>query len=114
MTFLSLILFSYDRYILPIALLLALPGGRLLGALAAPGRFVALCRVAVAALFGYSLLYAASVDARLLADRRYDVEAYVREHAGNLRSAVGIGRRKHIPRFRWMPWERVLRTRGRL
>jgi hypothetical protein len=114
-TFLSLILFSYDRYILPIALLLAFPAGRLLGALAAPGgRLVALRRTAVAALFGYSLLYAASVDARLLADSRYDVEAYVREHAGNLRSAVAVGRRKHVPRFQWIPWERMLRTKGRL
>src|SRR6185436_2004523 len=117
-TFLSLILFSYDRYILPIALLLAFPGGRLLGELAAPrGRFVMLRRLAVAALFGWSLLYAASVDARLLADTRYDIEAWVREHAPSpqaARSAVAIGRRKHIPRFRWIAWDRVLRTRGQL
>ena len=117
-TFLSLILFSYDRYILPIALLLAFPAGSLLGALAAPrGRFVALRRAAVAALFGYSFLYGASVDARLLVDSRYDVEAYVREHAPSpqaAQSAVGIGRRKHIPRFRWMPWDRALRAQGRL
>lgn len=116
-TFLSLILFSFDRYILPIALLLAFPAGRLLGILAAPGRLAVLRRVAVAALFAYSFLYAASVDARLLVDSRYDVEAYVREHAPSpqaAQSAVGIGRRKHIPRFRWMPWERALRARGRL
>lgn len=121
-TFLSLILFSYDRYILPIALLLAFPAGRLLGALTARsgelgGRLVALRRAAVAAVFGYSLLYAASVDARLLADSRYAVEAYVREHAPSpeaARSAVGVGRRKHIPRFRWMPWDRVLRGQGRI
>jgi hypothetical protein len=116
-TFLSLILFSYDRYVLPISLLLAFPGGRLLGALAAPGRLAALRRVAVAALFGYSLLYAASVDTRLLADSRYAVEAWVREHAPSpqaARSAVGVGRRKHVPRFRWIPWDRVLRTRGKV
>jgi hypothetical protein len=117
-TFLSLILFSYDRYILPIALLLAFPAGRLLGALAAPvGKLVALRRAAVAALLGYSLLYAASVDARLLADSRYAVEAYVREHAPSpqaARSAVAIGRRKHIARFRWMPWERVLKSKGKV
>lgn len=113
-TFLSLILFSYDRYILPIALILAFPAGRLLGALAAPGgRLVALRRVAVAAVLGYSLVYAASVDARLLADSRYDVEAYVREHAQNPKSAVGIGRRKHIPRFQWVPWDRALRMQGK-
>jgi Dolichyl-phosphate-mannose-protein mannosyltransferase len=117
-TFLSLILFSYDRYILPIALLLAFPGGRLLGALAAPaGRFVGLRRAAIAVVFGYSLLYAASVDARLLADSRYAVEAYVREHAPTpqaARSAIGVGRHKHVPRFRWVPWDRVLRPRSRI
>jgi hypothetical protein len=117
-TFLSLILFSYDRYILPIALLLAFPGGWLLGALAAPaGRWVAFRRLAVAGLFGYSLAYAASVDARLLADTRYDVEAYVRQHAPSpqaARSAVGIGRRKHIPRFRWIPWDKALARDGKI
>lgn len=117
-TFLSLILFSYDRYILPIAVLLAFPGGRLLGALVAPaGRWVALRRAAVAALAVYSLAYAASVDARLLADTRYDVEAYVRQHAPSpeaARSAVGIGRRKHIPRFRWIPWDKALARDGKL
>lgn len=116
-TFLSLILFTFDRYILPIALLLAFPGGRLLGALIAPGgRLVALRRVAVAVLFAYSLAYAASVDARLLADTRYDVEAYVREHAPSpqeARSAIAIGRRKHIPRFQWVSWEKALAMRGR-
>jgi Dolichyl-phosphate-mannose-protein mannosyltransferase len=115
-TFLNLILFSYDRYILPVALLLAFPGGRLLGALSAPaGRFVALRRAAVAALLVYSLLYAASVDTRLLADSRYAVEAWVRQHAPSAQaaeSAVGIGRRKHIPRFRWMPWELVFHSHG--
>ncbi|HEX9670137.1 MAG TPA: glycosyltransferase family 39 protein [Thermoanaerobaculia bacterium] len=114
-TFLSLILFSYDRYILPVVLLLAFPGGRLLGALIAPaGRLVLLRRAAVAALFGYSLLYAASVDARLLADSRYAVEVYVREHARDPASAVAIGRRKHVPRFRRVAWERIHRSRGGL
>ena len=117
-TFLVLILFSYDRYILPIALLLAFPGGRLLGALLAPrGRLVALRRPAVAVLFAYSFLYAASVDARLLADSRYAVEAYVKEHAPSAaaaKSAVGVGRRKHIPRFRWVLWADALEKNGRL
>lgn len=112
-TFLSQILFSFDRYILPIALLLAFPAARLLTELTAQqGRFVPLRRAAVAGLFAYSFLYAASVDARMLVDTRYGVEAYVREHAERPGSAAAIGRRKHVPRFRFVDWERALRRDG--
>lgn len=113
-TFLSQILFSFDRYILPIALLLAFPAARLLAELTAPGgRFVPLRRIVVAGLFAYSFLYAASVDARMLVDSRYGVEAYVRQHAGRPGSAAAIGRRKHVPRFRFVDWEKALRRDGR-
>lgn len=113
-TFLSQILFSFDRYILPVALLLAFPAARLLAELTAPGkRLLALRRTAVGALFAWSFLYAASVDARMLVDTRYGVEAYVRQHATRPGSAVAIGRRKHVPRFRFVDWERALRRNGR-
>jgi len=115
LTFLDLILFSYDRYLLPVALLLALFGGRLLGALTRPGvRLPWLRWAAVAAGLVYSLLYAGSVDARLLADSRYHVEDWLHRHAAPTDDVAAIGRRHHIPRFRWLPWAKVVRGDGRL
>jgi hypothetical protein len=114
-TFLNLILFTFDRYVLPVCMVLALFAGYSLGELVrqgAPRR--ALRWAAVAAVCLYSALYAASIDFRLLADTRYEVEDYVARHARRPESVVAVGRRKHIPRFRWIPWERAIRSRGRV
>jgi hypothetical protein len=117
-TFLNLILFSYDRYLLPVAIILAFFGGQTLGLVTRPEAFAPVWRravtVGVAAVFIYAVLYAASVDARMLADSRYYVEDWVREHAPRPVSVAAVGRRKHIPRFPWIPWERVVRTKGQI
>jgi hypothetical protein len=114
-TFLNLILFSYDRYLLPVAVILAFFGGRALGLLTRPGvRWLRLRQVAVAAGFVYALLYASSVDARLLADSRYYVEDWIQKNAPRPLSVAAVGRKKHIPRFQWIPWEKVLRTKTRI
>src|SRR5215475_12579261 len=102
MTFLNLILFSYDRYLLPVTVLLAFFGGRVFGMMtmasgSASGRWLRLRQGAVAAGFVYAFLYAASVDARLLADSRYYVEDWVEAHAAKPVSVAAIGRKKHIP-----------------
>jgi hypothetical protein len=112
-TFLNLILFSYDRYLLPVAVLLAFFGGRALGLITRPDvRWLRLRQAAVAAGFVYALLYAASVDTRLLADSRYYVEDWVAAHAPKPVSVAAVGRKKHIPRFPWIPWEKVVHTQG--
>src|SRR6185369_1050641 len=115
-TFLNLILFSYDRYLLPVTVLLAFFGGRVFGLLTLPesGRWLRLRQIGVAAGFAYALLYAASVDARLLADSRYYVEDWVAAHASQPVSVAAIGRKKHIPRFPWIPWEKVVHTHGEI
>lgn len=117
-TFLNLILFSYDRYLLPVGVLMAFLGGRALGLFTRPNpestRWLRLRQTAVAAGFAYSLLYAASVDTRLLADSRYYVESWVKTHAAGPVSVAAIGRKKHIPRFPWIPWEKVMHTQGEI
>jgi len=113
-TFLNLILFTFDRYVLPVTVLCALLGGYGLGELLRPGARLAPLRwAAFAAAALYGCLYAASVDFRMLADTRYEVESYVKTHAKDPDAAIGIGRRKHIPRFEWVTWERVLHSDGR-
>lgn len=114
-TFLNLILFSYDRYLLPVAVILAFFGGRALGLLTRPGvPWLRLRQAAVAAGFVYALLYASSVDARLLADSRYYVEEWIQQNAPQPLSVAAVGRKKHIPRFPWIPWEKVLRSKTRI
>lgn len=114
-TFLNLILFTFDRYVLPVCMVLALFAGYALGELVRPGARRRALRWAVAAgVAAYSLLYASSIDFRLLADTRYDVEAYVAQHARRPDSVAAVGRRKHIPRFRWISWERAIRSHGRV
>jgi Dolichyl-phosphate-mannose-protein mannosyltransferase len=114
-TFLNLILFTFDRYVLPVAMVLALFAGYALGELVRAGAPRRALRWAVVAAVGaYSVLYASSIDFRLLADTRYDVEDYVARHARRPESVAAVGRRKHIPRFRWIPWDRAIRSHGRV
>jgi hypothetical protein len=123
-TFLNLILFTFDRYVLPVALLLALFAGRALGQLlelsAGPGRRPAL-RWATAAIGAlvvgvgvYSVLYASSVDFRLLADSRYYVEDWLEKKGVKPEQVLAIGRPHHVPRFDRIPWENVLRRDGQV
>jgi hypothetical protein len=122
-TFLNLILFTFDRYVLPVCLVLALFGGYVLGELARPAAWqraerwqapswTLLRRAAVALVALYGALYASSIDFRLLADTRYDVEDYVDKHARRPDSVIAVGRRKHIPRFTWVPWPSAIRSEG--
>jgi hypothetical protein len=67
------------------------------------------CAIAV-----YSVLYAASVDFRLLADTRYEVERWVAAHAKDPDDVIAIGRHHHIARFRWVRWERALEDDGEI
>ena len=108
-TFLVLILFCYDRYVLPMTIVLALYGGAALAALVRPwGRWQTARRALAWGIAAYSMLYALSVDFRLLADTRYEVERWVAEHAREPGSVIAVGRHHHIARFRWVRWERVL------
>ena len=114
-TFLDLILFTFDRYVLPVTVLLSLLCGWAIGELLRPGvRGARLRWAAFAAAALYGCLYAASVDFRMLADTRYQVEDYVKAHAKDPDSAIGVGRRKHIPRFEWVTWERVFHSDARV
>jgi 4-amino-4-deoxy-L-arabinose transferase-like glycosyltransferase len=117
-TFLNLILFTFDRYVLPVALLLALFAGRFLGELLTPRSGRPALRWAGAVLVGmvgvYSALYASSVDFRLLADSRYYVEDWLEKKGVKPEQVLAIGRPHHVPRFDRIPWENVLRSDGQV
>jgi hypothetical protein len=114
-TFLNLILFTFDRYVLPVALLLSLFAGRFLGEILAPRPARRRAAVILVSAVGiYSALYASSVDFRLLADSRYYVEDWLEKRGASADSVVAVGRPHHVPRFERIPWERVLRSGGRI
>ncbi len=84
LTFINVIRFVYDRFLMPVCLIQALFGGvaldRLLGATAGWTRRAAVA--VVAAAFAYTLLYASTVDVLMLHDARYTAERWLDVHAG--------------------------------
>ncbi len=124
LTFVALIGFTFDRYVLPVSLILALAAGRFFDLLLDrtggwqvwPRR---LARAGVAAVFVFALFYASSIDTRMLADSRNRVEAVIAERStGEARwdpsIAVAVGRPKHVPRLRVVSWPRAVRTDGEI
>lgn len=105
LTFLGPILFSRDRYVLPLALLLSLVAGRFLAAITRSGRRTVRGAGTLAAVIVLSsgILYALSVDRRMIHDARYDAEAFARDNGGT-RQALALGRAKHAPRMPHAGW----------
>lgn len=124
LTFVAVIGFSFDRYVLPVSLILALAAGRFFDLLLAraatwrrwPRR---LARAGVAAVFVFALFYASSIDTRMLVDSRKGVEAEIAARSqGDARwdpkIAVAVGRPKHVPRLRTVSWAKAMRTEGEI
>ena len=106
--FINVILYNYDRFVLPMCFILALFGGLAFDRLlAAPGPAEGSTRkrvrgaglaIAVGA-FAYTLLYAATVDVLMIEDSRYDVERWMRAHVGR-NDLVGVsGLHEYLPRI---------------
>ena len=94
-SFLNVVLYVYDRFMLPVCLVLALFGGvafdRFLGSSRDPKR-VALQPwryAAVALVFAYTLLYTSTVDVLMLRDSRYAVERWL-EARGGTKEMIGV------------------------
>ena len=80
--FINVVMYCYDRFLLPVCLVQALFAGVCFDHWLASPRLRSLWRQApVAAILGYSLLYAGMYDALLMRDSRYAVEAWLREQA---------------------------------
>ena len=79
--FINVILYNYDRFVLPICLVLAVFGGlaidRFLGSVREQWSWRAAVTTAV---FAYTLLYASSVDVLMIRDSRYEVREWLLAH----------------------------------
>jgi hypothetical protein len=82
LTFINTILFTYDRFLLPVCLVLSLFGGYALdrAAVSSATSFVRVRRAVIAIVFAYTLLYSGTVDALMLTDSRYAVEQWLEAH----------------------------------
>jgi len=89
----NIVLYNYDRFMLPVCVVLAVFGGlafdRLLAAGAPQERWQ---RVLVGAAFAYSILYAATVDVLMIGDSRYLVGRWMAAHIqrGTIVGAMGL------------------------
>jgi hypothetical protein len=113
--FINVILYNYDRFVLPICLVLALFGGLALDffltarrraatgdSAALPGRAWRVSGVIL--VFAYTLLYAGTVDVLMLRDSRYAVEDWANTHVGR-DDYIGVtGLQEYRPRFDNLRW----------
>lgn len=80
--FIAVVLYDYDRYLLPICVVQALFAGLAIARVMDAARSRAWLRGLAVAGLAYSLLYAATIDALMIGDTRYDAEAWLRSHGG--------------------------------
>jgi len=80
LTFINVILYNYDRFVLPICFVLALFGGLALDRLFASARQRVVRMALAGAAFAYTLLYAGAVDVLMMDDSRYGVQEWMAEH----------------------------------
>lgn len=98
----NLLLYNYDRFVLPICFVLALFGGLALDrflASSGSGRGQPWRMLAVTGIFAYTLLYAATVDVLMVGDSRYVVEDWMRMHIRRDDLVATTGLREYLPRI---------------
>ena len=97
LTFIDVIVYNYDRFMLPVCLVLALFGGVAMEALAAHRDWRSWRVGLAAAVFAYTLLYAGAVDYLMIRDSRYRVERWLRANIGASQGVGTSGQREYIP-----------------
>jgi asparagine N-glycosylation enzyme membrane subunit Stt3 len=96
--FIGLSRISFDRYVLPVAILLALFGGLAIDE-ALKTRYRSAAAVAAAAALGTALLTVLAVDVLMVKDARYDVERWLRSNLGPGASVGAATPWEYLPRL---------------
>ena len=97
LTFINVVGFSYDRFMLPVCLLLAIFGGVLLDKFTRRGVALRPWRIAlVCVLLGHSLAYSAAVDVLMVFDARYHAERWLTETV-KVGESVGVAGVDYMP-----------------
>jgi hypothetical protein len=98
--FINVILYNYDRFVIPMCFVLAIFGGLVFDRLLSLPALARRWGIAAAgAAFAYTLLYSATVDVLMISDSRYAAERWMQEHVRRT-DLVGVsGLREYLPRF---------------
>jgi hypothetical protein len=100
LTFINVVMYAYDRFLLPVCLVQALFAGVWFDRwLTRSAPLLAWRRAATAGVFVYSVLYVGMIDAQLLSNSRYDVERWLRAHAQPRERIGTLFPRRHLPRL---------------
>ena len=97
--FISVILYNYDRFFIPICIILAFFGGKCLSdLLQALRRFSIGKIVLVSGIFLYTLLYSVSIDILMDQDSRYYAESWLEQHVDQNALLGFVGLVEYLPR----------------
>ena len=110
--FLLVVLYVYDRFLLPIALVLSLFGGLALARALRARSWLG--RGAAAAVLAFGFVRAASVDVLLARDSRYAVEDWLRREVGPGALVAAVGPLEYLPRLDGLHWRRLGPAASRL
>lgn len=105
--FIAVVLYLYDRFVLPVAIVLALFAGKALASALASRGSTLLPLAAAGAVIAASGLRALSVDVLLARDSRYAVEEWLREHAPPPAVVAAVGPLEYLPRLDGLQWRRL-------
>ena len=93
------LMYHYDRYLLPVVLILSLFAGHASAVFTRPGSLAGVRRTLAALALVFSTLYAASVDVLLASDGRYEAERWMRNHIPAGARVMAVGYDLYLPRF---------------
>ena len=105
--FLAVVLYLYDRFVLPIALVLSLFAGRALAAGLQTARARRASMAAACGIVAFSALRAVSVDVLLERDSRHGASAWLNAHAAPPASVAAVGPLEYLPRLDGLDWRRL-------
>lgn len=107
-TFLAVVLYFYDRFLLPIGLILALFTGYGLEKFLAPAMSARRLRLGlVAAIFGYSVIYVAAVDYSMSRDARYSVTEWMHANVKAGQVVGSLGALEYVAQADGFAWQSV-------
>ena len=107
LTFIAVVLYVYDRFVLPIAIVLALFAGRALAEALARSRARWAPTAAAALVVAFSALRVLSVDVLMARDSRYAAEEWLREHEPPPALVAATGPLEYLPRMDGLQWRRM-------
>lgn len=98
--FINVILYNYDRFVMPMCFVLAMFGGLAIDRLlSVRGRLRIAAIAAVAVAFAYTVIYAGAVDMLMMQDSRYEVERWMHAHVGADDMVAASGLHEYLPRL---------------